>query len=138
MAREVGEAVTVAAGERVGMKVLKGVFIAAMAVVVLFLILVVVGMNIRNSPTASSQTTTAAQNKPTITKAEFDQVQNGMTYTDATAIIGGPGELSSELRTPGAPYTMAYTFAGEGSIGANAMLMWQDGKLVMKSQAGLK
>lgn len=119
---------------------LRGIFFAAMFMAVLITILMVVGMNIRNSPTASAQpgVSSPAQNKPTITKAEFDQVQNGMTYTDATAIIGGPGELSSELRTPGAPYTMAYTFAGEGNLGANAMLMWQDGKLVMKSQAGLK
>ena len=116
-------------------QIMKGVLIAAMALAVLF----VVSQAGRGGSSASpQQASSPAQNKPTITKAEFDAIRTGVTYADATAIIGGPGELSSELRTPGAPYTMAYTFQGEGSIGANAMLMWQDGKLVMKSQAGLK
>lgn len=78
------------------------------------------------------------KNKPAMSKAEFEQIQNGMSYEEVTAIVGGPGELSSETGTKGDEfYTAAYTFKGE-SLGANAILMFQGGKLMSKSQAGLK
>jgi hypothetical protein len=81
----------------------------------------------------------APKNEPTMTMAEFDQIKNGMTYEEVTAIVGGPGEMVVETGTPGDQYyTVAYKFNGEGSLGANAQLMFQGGKLNMKAQAGLK
>ena len=83
--------------------------------------------------------TAVPQNKPTMTKAEFDQIQNGMTYPEVTAIVGGPGEMVVETGTPGDPlYTVAYKFNGEGSLGANSQLMFQGGKMNTKAQFGLK
>lgn len=35
--------------------------------------------------------------KEGISKAEFEQIQNGMSYDDVVAIIGGGGELGSEV-----------------------------------------
>lgn len=87
--------------------------------------------------TASS--TAVPQNKPAMTKAEFDQIQSGMTYSQVTAIVGGPGEMVVETGTPGDPlYTVAYKFDGEGSTGANVQLMFQGGKMNTKAQFGLK
>ncbi|WP_094549929.1 DUF3862 domain-containing protein [Petroclostridium xylanilyticum] len=78
-------------------------------------------------------------NKPTITKDEFDKIQNGMTYEEVTKIIGGPGELVSETGEKGADfYTVVYQYKGEGSLGANANLIFQGGKLQSKAQFGLK
>jgi hypothetical protein len=81
----------------------------------------------------------AEKNKPTITKAEFDAIENGMTYEKVTEIIGGTGEVMSEAGEKGTQfYTILYTFKGEGSLGANANFTFQGGKLQAKAQFGLK
>ncbi len=81
----------------------------------------------------------APANSPKMNMAEFTAIQNGMTYDEVVAIVGGSGTLSSEVGTKGEPYyTQTYTFEGEGDFGANAILNIQDGVLSMKSQYGLK
>jgi Beta-lactamase inhibitor (BLIP) len=77
--------------------------------------------------------------KVTITKEEFDKIQNGMTYEQVKQIVGGEGHKVSETGKPGAAdHTVMYDYQGEGEIGANASLMFQGGKLINKSQFGLK
>jgi hypothetical protein len=77
--------------------------------------------------------------KVTITKEEFDKIQNGMTYEQVKQIVGGEGHKISETGKPGTPeHTVMYDYQGEGEIGANASLMFQGGKLINKSQFGLK
>lgn len=79
------------------------------------------------------------KNKPSMSKSEFDQLKGGMTYEEATAIIGGPGEVISESGNPGEQlHTVMYQYEGEGDIGANANLMFQGNKLNNKAQFGLK
>ncbi len=81
----------------------------------------------------------APTNSPKMNMAEFTAIQNGMTYDEVVAIVGGPGTLSSEIGTKGEMfYTQTYTFEGEGDFGANAILSIQDGALSMKTQYGLK
>jgi hypothetical protein len=71
--------------------------------------------------------------------AEFHQISNGMTYSQVSSIVGGKGNLQSEAGQPGTQfYTVSYGYDGEGSLGANAILMFQGGVLEMKSQFGLK
>jgi len=97
--------------------------------------LVVLGVAIGAMGDAPSTT----GNKPTMTKAEFGQLATGMSYEDATSIIGGPGEVVSESGTKGgALHTVMYTYKGEGDIGANANVMFQNNKLNTKAQFGLK
>lgn len=88
-----------------------------------------------NTPTSKKEET----NKPTITMAEFNKIQNGMSYEEVTKIIGGPGELTSETGTKGDQfYTAMYSYKGESGLGANAILTFQDDKLMNKTQMGLK
>jgi len=75
--------------------------------------------------------------KDGISKAEFEQVQNGMTYDEVKAIIGSEGELQSESEVAGYK-TVMYMFKGESGIGANATMMFQNNELTSKSQFGLK
>ncbi|WP_424766285.1 DUF3862 domain-containing protein [Paenibacillus sp. sgz302251] len=83
--------------------------------------------------------TNESKNSPEITKEEFDQIKDGMTYEEIVGIIGGEGELTVESGTEGEElHTAAYQFEGKGSIGANAQLMFQGGKLITKAQVGLK
>lgn len=78
-------------------------------------------------------------NEPTISKAEFDQIKNGMSYEEVTAIIGGPGEVLSETGSEGEQFhTVMYMYEGEGKLGANANMMFQEGKLISKAQFGLE
>ncbi|MED4586688.1 DUF3862 domain-containing protein [Brevibacillus choshinensis] len=79
------------------------------------------------------------ENEGTMSKAEFDEIQNGMTYEEVVAIVGGPGEMLSESGNKGDQfYTEMYMWKGEGGIGANANAMFQSGKMTNKSQFGLK
>ena len=80
------------------------------------------------------------KNESNMSEAEFDQIKNGMTYDQVTAIIGGPGEIVSEIGTPGDQfYTVKYQFKGDGGMwDAHADLTFQSGKLNTKAQTGLK
>lgn len=79
------------------------------------------------------------KNKPGISKAEFDKIQNGMSYDEVKAIIGSDGEVLSETGQAGEQFhTIMYKWDGEKGFGANANFMFQEGKLQNKSQFGLK
>lgn len=81
----------------------------------------------------------AKKNDPGISMAEFEQIKSGMTYEEVVKIIGGEGEVQSEVGAEGDEfYTVAYAFKGEKGFGSNAILMFQGGKLDTKAQAGLK
>lgn len=80
------------------------------------------------------------ENKPTISMAEFEAISTGMTYEEVVEIIGSDGELLSEVYIgAGEEYkTVMYSWKGEGSIGANANITFQGGKVTAKAQIGLK
>lgn len=76
-------------------------------------------------------------NKETISLDEFNRLELNMKYSDVVYIIGGYGEKISESDVSGTYITM-YQFEGEGSIGANAILMFENGVLTSKAQSGLE
>lgn len=76
-------------------------------------------------------------NLETISLDEYNQLEIGMDYSDVIFIIGGYGERISESEIAGI-YTSMYQFEGEGDIGANAVLMFQNGELYSKAQSGLQ
>ena len=80
------------------------------------------------------------KNLPDMSMDEFLQIKNGMTYEQVTELVGSLGSLVGETGNPGNQlYTLTYQFKGEGSIwgGANAQLVFQDGKLISKAQKGM-
>ena len=79
------------------------------------------------------------KNKPTISKDEFEQIKTGMTYEEIVKIVGSEGELLSEVGSPGDElHSAVYMWEGEGSLGANANVTFQGGKVIAKAQFGLK
>jgi hypothetical protein len=81
----------------------------------------------------------APVNSPTMSMAEFNAIQNGMTYEQVVQIVGGPGEKMSESGSPGQEYyTVMYMWEGDGGMGANANCMFQGGALMNKAQFGLE
>lgn len=77
------------------------------------------------------------ENDPGISAAEFSQLQNGMSYEQAQAIVGSAGELVTDSEMAGIR-TFAVKWDGERGFGANANVMFQNNKLVVKAQAGLR
>ena len=93
----------------------------------------------KNDTPQQAAPTPTPEPKKGITKAEFDQIQNGMTYEQVVQIIGSEGEVMSESGQKGDQYyTVMYTWEGESGFGANANAMFQGGKMVNKTQFGLK
>lgn len=74
---------------------------------------------------------------PKITLDEFNRIQTGMTPEEVKEIVGGLGKVASESEMAGYK-TVILQFEGSGSLGANANVTFQNGKVVMKAQAGLK
>jgi hypothetical protein len=70
-----------------------------------------------------------------ITMDEFNQIQMGMSQDQVTAIVGGAGELLSQSDLVGI-HTEMRMWDGP-SLGANANVMFQDGKVITKAQFGL-
>ncbi len=67
-----------------------------------------------------------------ITLEQFNKIENGMTKDQVFEILGGEGAVISESGD-----TVMYSYNGT-SFGGNASLMFQGGKLMNKSQMGLK
>ena len=70
-----------------------------------------------------------------ITMDEFNQIRSGMSHDQVTSIVGGAGELSSSTDLVGI-HTEVRTWDGP-SPGANANVMFQNGVVFSKAQAGL-
>lgn len=87
--------------------------------------------------TDSKESPKVEKNSPKISKEEFEALETGITYEEAVAIIGGEGELSSQVDVAGYD-TKMYTWKGEGSMGANANATFQNNSLTSKAQFGLK
>ncbi len=71
-----------------------------------------------------------------VNAATFAQLKTGMKYADVVKIFGSEGEVLSENEMGGFK-TVMYKWDGEG-FGANVNVMFQNGKLISKSQFGLK
>lgn len=70
-----------------------------------------------------------------VTLANFNRLEDGMSYAEVVKILGGPGEPMSRS-TVGGTVTEMYGWKAGG--GANMNAMFQDGKLIQKSQFGLR
>lgn len=71
-----------------------------------------------------------------ITKAKYDEIVEGMNYSEIVAIIGSDGELSAESSVSGNTVEI-YTWTAEDGIGTMS-ITFQNGIAIAKAQAGLK
>lgn len=86
------------------------------------------------------QTYDYSENPPTISLEEFNQIKTGMTIQDVYDIVGSSGTMISEVDLGlGSEYrTIMFQWDGEGSLGANANVTFQGGKVIEKAQFGLE
>jgi hypothetical protein len=75
------------------------------------------------------------QEANTITLAQFNQIQNGMSYAQVVQIVGRQGTVISENTMAGF-HTIMYQW--EAGFMANMNTMFQNDKLMQKSQFGMK
>jgi hypothetical protein len=76
--------------------------------------------------------------KSTITKEQYDKINNGMNYKEVVKIVGGEGEIVSESGEKGSKmYAIGVTYEGKGGSGS-ASLVFMGDELKSKSQYGLK
>lgn len=71
-----------------------------------------------------------------VTKAKYDAVKSGMTYSQVASILGCNGEELSSSDMAGFK-TIMYMWDGN-SLGGNMNAMFQNGQLIQKAQFGLK
>jgi len=76
-----------------------------------------------------------------ITLDEYNQIKNGMSYQQVVSIIGVEGESISENSMDGIPGVMksvsTKAYLWQNSDGSNMMVMFQNNKMIQKSQFGL-
>ena len=70
-----------------------------------------------------------------LTAAAYNRIQTGMTYRDVTQIIGRSGQESSRVDLGGITTVM---YMWQNTDGSNMNATFQDGKLVLKAQFGLR
>ena len=76
----------------------------------------------------------------TVTLDEYNQLKSGMTESEVWEIIGGQctNTGTTDMGIGNQYVTVSYGCNGNGSLGANVILMFQGGKLTTMSQTGLK
>ena len=106
---------------------------------VITVVVVVVAATSGNTGSENNSGNTSApqKNSPKISMEEFEKIKTGMSYEEVVSIIGGEGELTSQVDIAGYD-TKMYTWQGEGGLGANANATFQNGALTSKAQLGLK
>lgn len=72
-----------------------------------------------------------------VSKAKYDALKDGMSYSQAVETLGCAGEEISSSNVAGYR-TVMYNWYGSTWTGANMNAMFQNGKMVMKAQYGLK
>ena len=75
-----------------------------------------------------------------ITLDEFGQITTGMSYDEVVDVVGGPGELQSQTDLGGV-HTVAYMWNGVApydGVAGDAIVIFQNGEVIPKSQFGLR
>ena len=77
-----------------------------------------------------------------VTAAEYQRIENGMSYQEVVAIIGSPGEEMSQNKIDGVPGVMdaitTIMYQWTNSNGSSMNAIFQNDSLMQKAQFGLK
>ena len=104
--------------------------------------MIMIGVTLLDNPNEFIKDTPAdvIASEGSISLEEFNKIETGMTYEQVCNIIGGKGTLNSSVDLDmGDEYkTEMYSWTGDGTIGANANITFQGGKVMSKAQFGLR
>lgn len=99
--------------------------------------MVIIGINENKNGELITTGTEATQKHEKLNLEKFNKIETGMTYEQVVTIIGEEGTVLSESEISNIK-TIIYSWYGKGSIGANANITFQNGKVISKAQFGLK
>lgn len=68
---------------------------------------------------------------------EFYQIAEGMSYNDVVSVIGCDGKIVSQSQAPNYVFVMM-KWQGNGRLGSNAIISFENGRVTSKSQYRLK
>lgn len=113
------------------------------AIVVLGVLLIISGIvslsgNDLNNPSPTPDVSSTESNKNLVTYANFEKIENGMTYEQVVEIFGVDGKVLSEVDMGDVEYktTMYYWYDDTGI--ANCNITFQGGVVIAKAQIGLQ
>lgn len=97
------------------------------------------GVIMKNCTITSRIVADSSSSASGVTLERFNSIETGMTYAQVCEVFGTEGELISEVDIGGKEYkTQMYSWAGNGSLGANCNCTFQGGALQSKAQFGLE
>lgn len=77
-----------------------------------------------------------------VTMEKFNRIQDGMSYSQVSSIMGDPGELGASTTMPGIPGIMekleSKIYMWKNSDGTNMNVQFQNDKVMTNAQFGLK
>ena len=120
------------------------IYAVFIGIVVFFFVfaMIMIGVTLLDNPNEFIKDTPAdaIASEGSISLEEFNKIETGMTYEQVCNIIGGKGTLNSSVDLDmGDEYkTEMYSWTGDGTIGANAIITFQGGKVMSKAQFGLQ
>ncbi len=92
--------------------------------------------------TSGSSPAAPAAKRVVVTKSDYDRIADGMSYRQVAAIIGSQGEEMSRNKIEGVPGVMesveTVMYVWQNEDGTNMNAMFQNDRLMQKSQFGLK
>lgn len=96
-----------------------------------------VGVDTNNSSSTSDSSSTDSE-KSAVTYANFEKIENGMTYAQVVEIFGEDGKVLSEVDMGEEEYkTTIYYWYDDTGI-ANCNVTFQGGVVIAKAQVGLR
>lgn len=113
-----------------------GTFLKAIGIIALCMVGGCIALGVIGGLAAKSTGAPATPAAQTVTLDKFNQIQQGMTYEQVSAILGTPGTVGSE-NTIGGYSNVLYTWTNPGIMGGNMNAMFQNGQLISKAQFGL-
>lgn len=72
-----------------------------------------------------------------ISMEEYNKIETGMTYEQVKEIVGGTGEVSSQVESGGYKIVII-TWYGNGMAGSNANVTFTNDEVTAKAQVGLQ
>ena len=122
----------------IGAQLVRGVFFAFLGIgglILGFLILVGLSAPAREGSANLEDITRTETRGAVVTSEDYSRIEKGMTYAEVCGIIGRSGEELSRSDN-GDLTTVMYSWKNRG--GANMNAMFQNDRLVMKAQFGLR
>ncbi|BCA60227.1 SHOCT domain-containing protein [Sphingomonas sp. HMP6] len=115
--------------------------IGCAVILALLIVLAIIGSTMKPASPEKVTGYSAAPEAPVVskfvTKAQFDQLRDGMSYAEAVKVLGGnEGEVMSTNKF-GSTKTTMYVWKGT-SFGGNMNAMFQNDRLMSKAQMGLE